>query len=43
MRNRLVHGYHQVNIDVVWDTVERDLPVLERAAHSLLETLEAED
>ncbi|MDD4254234.1 MAG: DUF86 domain-containing protein [Methanofollis sp.] len=26
MRNRLIHGYFDVNYDVVWDTVKSDLP-----------------
>lgn len=28
MRNILVHGYYQVDLKVVWDTVKRDLPTL---------------
>lgn len=28
MRNRLVHGYDKVDLDVLWDTVEDDLPPL---------------
>ncbi|MBI2854755.1 MAG: DUF86 domain-containing protein [Chloroflexi bacterium] len=28
MRNRLIHGYFDVNLDVVWDTVTKDLPPL---------------
>jgi len=28
MRDRLVHGYFDVNLDVVWQTVTRDLPPL---------------
>ena len=26
MRDRLVHGYFDVNLDVVWETVAKDLP-----------------
>ena len=29
MRNRLAHGYFDINLDVVWDTVKQALPVLE--------------
>lgn len=28
MRNRLVHGYFNINLVRVWDTVERDIPRL---------------
>lgn len=28
MRHRLIHAYFDVNLDVVWSTVERDLPEL---------------
>ena len=28
MRNRLIHGYANVNLRVVWDTVQEDLPGL---------------
>lgn len=28
MRNRIVHGYAGVNMQVVWDTIEYDLPQL---------------
>jgi len=28
MRNRLIHGYFDVNLDVVWKTVREDLPEL---------------
>jgi len=28
MRDRLIHGYFDVNLDVVWETVTEDLPGL---------------
>lgn len=28
MRDRLIHGYYDVNLDVVWETVTEDLPPL---------------
>jgi len=28
MRDRLIHGYFDVNLDVVWETVTNDLPSL---------------
>ncbi|MHB1094391.1 HepT-like ribonuclease domain-containing protein [Thiobacillus sp.] len=28
MRNRIAHGYFEINLDVVWDTVRTALPQL---------------
>ena len=28
MRNRLVHAYFDISLDIVWNTVQRDLPEL---------------
>lgn len=28
MRNRIAHGYFDINLDVVWDTVRAALPSL---------------
>ena len=28
MRNRLVHGYFNVNLQRVWETVQEDIPPL---------------
>ena len=28
MRNRMAHGYFEINLDVVWDTVQEWLPQL---------------
>lgn len=28
MRNRLVHAYFSINTNILWDTVQRDLPPL---------------
>ena len=30
MRNRVAHGYFSVDLEIVWRTVQRDLPELER-------------
>ncbi len=30
MRNRIAHGYFEINLDVVWDTVQTALPELLR-------------
>lgn len=31
MRDRLVHGYWDIDIDAVWQTIQRDLPKLRSA------------
>ena len=28
MRNRLIHAYFSINLDIVWKTVQEDLPAL---------------
>ncbi len=30
MRNRMAHGYFEINLDIVWDTVQQSLPELQR-------------
>jgi uncharacterized protein with HEPN domain len=36
MRNVLAHGYFKVDLEVVWKTIERDLPELEIMIKELL-------
>ena len=38
MRNRIVHGYSGVNMQIVWDTVSFDIPMLHKALKSIVET-----
>jgi len=37
MRDRLIHGYHDINLDVVWRTVNEDLPPLIRQLERIIE------
>jgi uncharacterized protein with HEPN domain len=37
MRHRLIHGYLEVNLDTVWQVVERDLPALGRNLRAVVE------
>lgn len=37
MRNRLIHGYFDVNQDIVWETVTRELPLLINQLQKVLE------
>lgn len=36
MRNRLDHGYYEVRLSLVWETVQRDLPALLALVRKLL-------
>ncbi len=36
MRHRLIHGYLKVNLETVWEVVDRDLPALEQGLRALL-------
>lgn len=38
MRNRLIHGYFEVDKDVVWETVTRELPRLVPGLEAILRT-----
>jgi len=37
MRHRLVHGYYDVNLDIVWSTLRQDLPPLVEALEAILD------
>ena len=41
-RNRIVHGYLSVNLDLVWAIVKRDLPILKAAVIDLLQSPDEE-
>ncbi len=28
MRNRLIHGYHDINLEIIWKTALEDIPIL---------------
>lgn len=38
MRNRVSHGYDKVDLEIVWRTVQRDLPTLYRQVQALIES-----
>ena len=40
MRNALAHGYFKVDLEIVWKTIERDLPELEVMIESLVKQLQ---
>jgi uncharacterized protein with HEPN domain len=37
MRNRLIHGYFDIDSDVVWKTVTEEMPALQRSLKLLVE------
>lgn len=40
MRSALIHGYLEVDLDVVWDTVFHDLPTFQEKIKKLLQEIE---
>ncbi len=42
MRHILVHDYFVIDIDVIWDAVERDLPALKVKIAEMLRDVETE-
>ena len=36
LRNRLIHGYDSVDLDILWQIIERDLPPLIAALETIL-------
>jgi len=39
MRNRLIHEYFGVDLDIVWQTIQEDLTLLETAIKTMLNAL----
>jgi uncharacterized protein with HEPN domain len=37
MRDKLIHAYFGVNLEVVWDTIQQDLPQLKPVIHEILQ------
>lgn len=36
MRNIMIHDYFEINVDVVWDTIKKDLPKLKEKIEKIL-------
>lgn len=43
MRDKLIHGYFGVDLDIAWNVVEEDIPVLKREVKKILLSLKPED
>lgn len=40
LRNRIVHGYSGVNMQIVWDTVREDIPALRQELSAAIDKAE---
>jgi uncharacterized protein with HEPN domain len=36
IRNRIVHDYRGINLEIIWDTVKKDLPALKKKVRKFL-------
>ncbi len=36
MRNRLLHDYNEIDIELVWQTIQNDIPDLKKKIESIL-------
>lgn len=43
MRNRLIHAYFDINLDILWKTVTEDLPPIIEELETLLQSLDQLD
>jgi len=37
VRNRLIHDYNEIDIELVWQTIQNDIPNLKKKIESILE------
>jgi uncharacterized protein with HEPN domain len=37
IRDRLAHGYYEISLKIIWDTVQNDLPTLKTEIEKILE------
>lgn len=38
MRNRMAHGYFDINLEIVWETISNDLPLLDATIRTVVDT-----
>jgi uncharacterized protein with HEPN domain len=43
MRNMVIHEYFQVDLEIVWQTTQLDLPTLKSSLQQILQVLETEE
>jgi len=39
MRNRVSHGYFSIDLEIIWNTIQRDIPELEQQVQKALKQL----
>lgn len=42
MRNKMAHGYFDIDLDIVWETVQRNLPELQQQLTAISKAVDAE-
>ena len=42
MRNRISHGYFSIDFEIIWRTIEQDLPELEEQIQSIYKKMMAQ-
>jgi uncharacterized protein with HEPN domain len=42
MRDRIIHGYDNVDLEIVWDVVKRDIPQIKPKIKKILDDCEGE-
>ena len=40
MRHKLIHGYFGVDVEIIWETLRKDVPILKRDVEKILKDLE---
>lgn len=43
IRNRIVHGYDQLNFDIIWNVIRNELPPLIPALKKIMEEMPEEN
>lgn len=36
MRNKMIHNYFEVRVEIVWDTIQNDVPILKKHVEQIL-------
>ena len=42
MRNRVIHGYFDIDQDKLWETVQKSIPILQKQVQDILRTMPSE-